>query len=57
MAKPGDLIRIANVTVKIAKIFYQEYYRGVWDIEFIDNYGIYRHWKQLYDGGVLISSK
>ena len=56
MEKPvkiGDVIKISGLEVKIAKIYHQEHY-GAWDIEFMDNYGIHRSWKQMYDGGVLI---
>lgn len=52
-AKPGDQISACGKLVTIAKILYQEYWetRDLWDIEFIDTKGNYRHWKQSYDGG------
>ena len=54
-AKKGDKVRCMGITVTIDKILYQEFWdRYGWDIEFIDTYGNFRHWKQYDDGGLLI---
>lgn len=53
-ARKGDRIYCMGITVEIAKILYQEYYDGIWDVEFIDIAGNYRHWKSNLDGGHLI---
>lgn len=53
IAEVGDVVACKGIRAEIAKIFYQECYEG-WDIEFIDTKGVYRHWKQYFDGGELI---
>ncbi len=51
-AKIGDKISAMGITVTIAVLFYSDYdERDGWDIEFKDEHGKYRHWKQVYDGG------
>lgn len=56
IAKIGDVVNCMGLSVTIAHIFYQEFDRH-WDIEFLDTNGCYRHWKQLWDGGELISKE
>lgn len=55
-ARPGDQIKACGEFVTIKKILYQDYWesKDLWDIEFIDSKGNYRHWKQSYDGGQFI---
>lgn len=53
-AEIGDMIRALGMTAIIGEILYQDCYDGIFDIEFIDTQGVYRHWKQEYDGGRLI---
>ena len=53
-AKIGDKIHSHGITVEIAKLFYSDCWGDVWDIEFVDTMGNYRHWKQQYDGGYFI---
>lgn len=53
-ARIGDKIRSHGIEVTIGKLYYSDCYDGVWDIEFIDTNGQYRHWKQQYDGGEYI---
>ena len=53
-AKVGDKVSAMGITAEIGKIIYQFYFNGAWDIEFVDSYGNYRHWKQEFDGGKLI---
>lgn len=51
----GDTVVIKEMGVKatIAKISWQEPWRwwNSWYLEFTDTNGIYRSWKQIYDGG------
>lgn len=65
LVRPGDKIRCMKMVVEIGKtIHYQDCYWEVtedhpegawyWDIEFVDSQGMYRHWKQMFDGGELI---
>lgn len=56
IAKIGDVVNCMGLSVTIAHIFYQEFDEH-WDIEFLDTNGCYRHWKQLWDGGELISKE
>lgn len=53
-AYKGDMIYCKGIYVTIADILYQDFYEGNFDIEFTDTEGIYRHWKQEYDGGRFI---
>lgn len=50
----GDKITALGLTFDVAKIMYQDYYQGYWDVEFLDSYGGYHHWKSIYDGGHVI---
>ena len=54
IAKIGDVVNCMGLSVTIGHIFYQDFDEH-WDIEFLDTNGCYRHWKQLWDGGELIS--
>jgi hypothetical protein len=50
--RPGDAVKCMGVTAIIDEILYQDYdYVDGWDIEFVDDMGNYRHWKQYFDGG------
>ena len=53
-AEKGDKVSAYGITVTIDKLYYSDYDNGVWDIEFTDTTGHYRHWKQCYDGGEFI---
>lgn len=53
-ARIGDKIRSHGIEVTIGTLYYSDCYDGVWDVEFIDTNGQYRHWKQQYDGGEYI---
>lgn len=56
-AKVGDKIKACGQIVTIGEIISQDYWgegRGGWYIEFKDKKGMYRYWKQQYDGGELI---
>lgn len=52
-AKIGDIIKVGRITAVIAKLYYSDFYRGDWDVEFEDTDGNYRHWKSCFDGGTL----
>ena len=52
-ARKGDQIHCMGITVTIDRILFQDYCED-WDIEFFDTAGNYRHWKQYFDGGILI---
>lgn len=59
--RPGDAINCKGARVTIRKVLFQDCYideykyrgedRSYIDIEFIDMYGMYRHWKSGLDGG------
>ena len=63
--KPGDTIVIPRLFIraKIEKIYYsfkcvewhteKEKYVKLYDVEFVDTKGIYRHWKSYFDGGYI----
>lgn len=57
----GDEIICNNQKIMITKILTQEAYvfsgEEVYDIEFIDNNGNYRHWKSNLDGGTVCRKK
>lgn len=54
--KIGDIICVNGISCEIAEIINQEPYewRNAYYIEFRDTNGIYRNWKQNYDGGFVI---
>lgn len=54
IAKVGDIVKANDISATIAKIFYQDFNEGQWDIEFVDTNEIYRHWKSCFDGGVIV---
>ena len=49
----GDTIRCQGITATIADITFQEpwEWREAYYLEFTDTNGVYRSWKQNYDGG------
>lgn len=50
----GAVVECMGIAAKIEKVLYAEHWdRYGWDIEFIDDRGHYRHWKQYEDGGRL----
>jgi hypothetical protein len=54
---PGDVICALGVCAKISMVIYCEIYEGrsrYADVEFIDSYGNYRHYKSYYDKGKII---
>lgn len=53
--EPGDRIRCQGITCTIAEITFQEYWEddGFY-IEFRDETGVYRNWKQWVDGGEVL---
>lgn len=54
--KKGDVIHVGNITCEVAEIIWQEpwQWRNAYHLEFKDTDGIYRSWKQSYDGGKAI---
>ena len=50
----GDSISALGFTFEVAKIMYQDFYDGQWDVEFLDPKGGYHHWKSEFDGGKII---
>lgn len=51
---PGDQIMSRGKTFCVSVILAQDYYKGIWDVEFQDENGNYHHWKSDYDGGRVI---
>lgn len=49
----GDTIKCLGITATIKTISFQEpwEWREAWYLEFTDTNGIYRSWKQNFDGG------
>jgi hypothetical protein len=49
----GDTIKCKGIVATIAEITFQEpwEWREAWYLEFTDTNGVYRSWKQNYDGG------
>lgn len=54
----GDTIRCQGISATIASIAFQEpwEWRNSWYMEFTDTNGVYRSWKQEYDGGKAFDS-
>ena len=52
----GDFISALGHIFKVGKIIYQYYYDGFWDVEFLDVYGDYHHWKSEFDGGEVLDN-
>ena len=53
---PGDVISAMGLQFTVWRILYQDYYRGAYDVEFIDDQNRYHHWKQEDDGGTVTRS-
>lgn len=51
--KPGDIVHVQWIVCEIAEIAWQEPWdwRKAYYLEFRDTNGIYRSWKQNFDGG------
>ena len=51
--RPGDVIHCKGIVAEIKDIAWQEpwEWRNAYYLEFTDTNGIYRSWKQNYDGG------
>lgn len=51
--KPGDVVHVQGIVCEIAEIAWQEPWdwREAYYLEFRDANGIYRSWKQNFDGG------
>ena len=49
----GDVVKCQGIKAEIAHIEWQEpwEWRESWYLEFTDTRGVYRSWKQMYDGG------
>lgn len=54
--EPGDKICVKGITCTIKEIVVQEpwEWRNAFYIEFRDTNGVYRSWKQNFDGGKVI---
>ena len=50
----GDKITALGHTYAVACVIYQDYYKGNYDVEFLDPNGGYHHWKSEFDGGYVI---
>lgn len=64
----GDRIRAVGHTFDVAKILYQDTWMGyddrdgadrsekspMYDVEFLDRFGGYHHWKSNLDGGKIL---
>lgn len=51
--KPGDVVHCQGIVCTIKEIVWQEpwEWREAYYLEFRDTNGVYRSWKQNYDGG------
>lgn len=51
--RPGDKVHVNGITCEIAEITFQEpwEWREAYYLEFRDTNGVYRSWKQNFDGG------
>lgn len=54
--RPGDIVKCQGLTVTIKEIAWQEpwEWRNAYYLEFRDTDGVYRSWKQNFDGGTAI---
>jgi len=52
--RPGDRVSMRGIIVTIFEVYAQDYHGGIWDVEFVDTCGKYRHWKSNLDGGEVI---
>ncbi len=52
--KSGDIVVVGGWPYKVTEVWSQDYYKGVWDVEFIDSQHCYHHWKSDEDGGKVI---
>ena len=50
----GDSITALGFTFEVGEIIYQDYFKGNYDVEFLDPRGGYHHWKSEFDGGHII---
>lgn len=50
----GDAITALGHTYTVGKIIYQDCFDGNYDVEFLDPFGGYHHWKSEFDGGHII---
>jgi len=53
---PGDTVICHGIKATIKEIAFQEpwEWRKSWYLEFTDTNGVYRSWKQQYDGGTAV---
>lgn len=51
--RPGDVVHCQGIVCTIKEIVWQEpwEWREAYYLEFLDTNGVYRSWKQNYDGG------
>lgn len=49
----GKTVVCQGVRATIAEVYDACYWNGKWDIEFRDTNGVYRSWKQEFDGGYI----
>lgn len=50
----GDAIQALGHTYVVSKVIYQDCFNGNYDVEFLDTFGNYHHWKSEFDGGRII---
>ena len=65
-AQPGDIVNCRGISSKIDKIISQYHdfdydekgniKKTYYGIEFFDDEGVYRYWKQRFDGGNLVKA-
>ena len=50
----GSIVEVGNICCKIHHVYFAEYWDNEgWYMEFYDELGIYRNWKQWVDGGTI----
>lgn len=55
---PGDIVVCKGIRTEIKEITFQEFWEGEgFYTAFFDTTGIYRSWKQWYDGGYVENNK